>query len=185
VARRKLSAFAEKILHQLAAFGFEDAGCDLDAVIEFFAGAKLKMRLDRAETQIVGAEDEPSDTCIYQCSGAHCTGFDGCVNGRADKSVVADGFCGQPQSYDLGVAGRVAVDDRAVRRGGELAAVGIDDDRSDRHFADSGGGSGLLDRAVHPMFVLKHRELILTSNENGAKGGNFLHPNCGSGNPII
>lgn len=159
MARRGLSAFAEKILHKPAAFGFEDAGCDVDAVIELFAGAKLEMRLDGAETQVVGTENESRNAGIYKCSGAHRARFDCGIDGGSDEPIIVYSCAGKPESDDLGVGGRVAVDDRAVGCGGEFAAVGIDDDRADGHFADLGGGSGLLDCTVHPMFVSLHKKL--------------------------
>ena len=88
-------------------------------MIQVGAVADAENAFDRAESLIVSSEDEAGDSRIDQCSGTHCTRFDGRIKGRTRQTIVANADRSNAESEYFGVSGRIDICDRTVRRGGQ------------------------------------------------------------------
>ncbi len=150
---KKLPSVPKKVLHQLARFIGENAGCDFDAVIQSFVIAKPKERFDGAKAFIRGAVNEPLDAGVDQSTGAHNAGFDGCIQGRAGQSIIADLCRRLPQNQDFSMSCRIAIGDGPVKSRGEQISLFVDQTSSNRHFAKLPRGEGRVKRNLHPFFV--------------------------------
>ncbi len=140
-------------MHQVAGLVGEDAGGYVEAVVEDRGGAEVEMRIDGAEAGVGGSVNKAGDAGVDDGSGAHHAGFDGGVERGAGQAIVLQLFRGLADGEYLGVSGRVAVGDRAVRRRGEQRAFGGNDARPDGNFADGGCVACRFEGDVHPMFV--------------------------------
>jgi hypothetical protein len=79
----------EEGFHQVTAFVGENAGGDLDPMIEFAAHADAEMRRHAPETLVVGAVNKPLHAGVNQRPCAHCAGLDRGIDGDARKSIIA------------------------------------------------------------------------------------------------
>src|SRR5688572_32760395 len=124
-------------------------------MIEEFTVAKTEAGFDRAEAFIRSTVNEPPNTRIYEGSGAHCARFDSAVNRGSGETVITDlGGSGAERQY-LGVGRRVAVGDRAIKRGRHELALTVDQTGADGHFVEGPRFVGRGDRDMHPFFVVR------------------------------
>ena len=118
-----------------ALFG-EQTFRNFDLMVEQLRVRQAELAPDGPEAQITGCEDEPRDTRRDQRSGTHRAGFKRDIKRRVRQPVVAERSRRCPQRLDLGVRGRIAGCNRAVRSSADDLTL-LDDDGADRNFLPS------------------------------------------------
>ena len=147
-------AGAEEVREPAAALLSEDAGGDLDAVVELrviedgengAAGTGFEVRRGVDETRDAGVEDG---------AGAHGTGLEGADEGAAalgsQETIVAEGDAGGAKGDDLGVSrGIGGSEDLVVAAAKDSLGIRSEDDGTDRNLAGEFGGAGFGEGEVH------------------------------------
>jgi uncharacterized membrane protein len=146
------SPASEKLLHQRAAFLFQNARADLNSMIQKICVADSKATYHRACAFIRRAVNQAPYTRLYQSSCAHRARFDRRVNVDARQPVIAKRSRGVAQGNDFSVSCRIAVGTRAIPGNGD-ELVFADNTSADGHFAaclrfTSGGQS-----VPHPVLI--------------------------------
>ena len=126
---------------------------NLDLMVKQFRVGQAKLAPDGPEAQITGREDEPRDTRRDQSSGAHRAGFERDIERRVRQPVVAKCSRRCPQCLDLGVRGRIAGCNRAVRSRADDLTL-LDDDGAHRNFSGALRFMGFGEREPHETLVL-------------------------------
>ena len=146
------SSASEKLLHQRAAFIFQNARADLNSMIQKICVADLKATDNRTCALIRRAVNQTPHTRLYQGSCAHRARFDRRINVDARQPVVAQRSRGLAQRYDFSVSRRIAVCTRAIP-GNRDEFVFADNTSADGHFAAclrlASGGQ----RVPHPVLI--------------------------------
>ncbi len=107
VASGSFPADAEEILHQASAIIGQDAPCNNEPVVQFFAVANAEMGPDGTKSLVVSAINKAGDAGIDQRAGTHGAGLDSGVNGRARQPVITNTGRGYPECQYLGMRGRI------------------------------------------------------------------------------
>ncbi len=147
-----LSSRRKEGLQYRGAVRGQDAGGDLDAVIELRVVQQAEARAHRAAFRVVGTVHEPLDPRLQDCSGAHCAGLNRDVEGCRTQAMVAESLGRCAQRNDLGVRRWVAVGNRAVPAAGHHLSFGHDH-CAHGHFSGTPGPPGLLERQLHVLRV--------------------------------
>jgi hypothetical protein len=147
----RIATGAEEGSQESAALVGEDAGGDLDAVVECGVVHDGEDGAAGPGLGVGGGVDESGDAGVEDGSGAHGAGFEGDIEGAAlsgggEEAIVRERLSGCAEGNDLGVGGGVVVAEDAVVAGGEDLAGGRDDDCADWDLAGglgrAGGGEG-------------------------------------------
>lgn len=112
----------------------------------------LHDRMHRPCFQVVRAVNQPLDTCMHQCSGAHRARFNCSKQFAASKTVVTNGSTGFAQGHDLGMGRGVGVGDIAIPTSSDDASI-AHDHGADRNLADFKGALGTTEGFFHPEFI--------------------------------
>src|SRR5690242_509456 len=126
------SPAAKKILHERAAFVFEHALSQFNAMIQKLRVADPEATVDRACAFVSRAVNQPPDARLDQSASAHRARFDRRVNIDAHQPVVAELTGGFAQGDDFSVGSGIAVGASAVTADGDELAV-MDNTSTDRH----------------------------------------------------
>jgi hypothetical protein len=143
---RLLAAGAEEVGEEGAALFGEEAGDDLDFVVELGVVHDGEDGAAGAGFGVGCGVDEARDASMEDGAGTHGAGFEGDVEGAAlvifvEQAVVFEGAAGLAEGYDFGVGGGVVVAENAVLAAGDDFAA-VDDDGADGDFAGEFGGAG-------------------------------------------
>ena len=153
------SPAAEKNLHERAAFVFEHALSQFNAMIQKLRVADPEATVDRARAFVSCAVNQPPDARLDQSAGAHRARFDRRVNIDAHQPVVAELTGGLAQRDDFSVGSGIAVGASAVTADGDELAV-MDNTSTDRHLTAIFRFPGRGERLPHPVFVVRFRGSI-------------------------
>ncbi len=167
---RGLAAGAEEVGEEGAALVGEQAGDDLDAVVELGVVHDAEDGAAGTGLGVGRGVDEAGDAGVEDGSGAHGAGFEGDVEGAAfvavDQAIVFEGAAGVAESDDLGVGGGVVVaEDAVLAAGDDLAAM--DDDGADGDFAGGFGGTGFVDGGAEVGEIVHVRLYYRSSCSDG------------------
>jgi len=150
------SPAAEKLLHQRAAFCFQNAFTHFDAMIQKICVADAEATVDCACAFVSRAVNQPADARLNQSTGAHRARFDRRENIHARQPVVAELTGGLAQRDDFSVGSGIAVGAGAVTANGDELAV-VDNTSADGHLAAIFRFAGRSERLPHPVFIVRFR----------------------------
>jgi len=142
-------------LKKCGGFGCQDAGRDLDPVIEARVGEDFEAGADGAAFGVVGAVDQAGNASLNDCAGAHAARLDGDIERCISEAIVAKEAGGFAEDGDFRVGGGVAVANGAVAGASEEFAV-ADEDGTDGNFAGGGCGAGFGESLLHELNVSFH-----------------------------
>ena len=163
--RRILSAaFGEEGEQEGGGFVGEDAGGDLDLMIQTVLGKKFEAGLNRAALGLRGAINETRNTRLDRGACAHDARFEGDVERGAGKAMILQGAGGGAKNYDFGVRSGIDIANSAIAGTGENLAV-VDKYGADRDFAGGGGGASFFEREAHEIDVGIHGGVRITRKE--------------------
>lgn len=150
------SVASEEGFQELGGFFGQDAGDDVEAVVEAWVGAELIEGACAAHFGVWGAVDQALDAGVDQGAGAHGTGLKGDGQGAVLEAPGAQFACGFAEGEDFGVGGGV------LKRFAEVVGLGQDfvaavDHGADGNFASGGGFFGLGQSTGHHEVVQVHR----------------------------
>jgi hypothetical protein len=143
---------AKKVLHHFAAFLLKHAGGNFDSMIQEFRIADPKSRFHRTGALIGGAVDEPRDSRLYQCPGAHHTRFDGGINHRIRESIIGDLMRCFTQRNDLCMCGWILIRARSVS-GDRQNYIAGNDARANRDLVTRARVLCCRERLTHPVRI--------------------------------
>jgi hypothetical protein len=152
---RKLTAGDEEGLQERSRVSGEDAGSDLDLMIQLGVGEQLEAGTESAAFGVVGGVDETGNPRLNDRTGAHGARFEGDVEDGASKAIVAEEARGFPKDDDFGVSGRVVIANSAIARACQGGIV-VDENSADGDFADVSRGAGFVESELHIVEVVRH-----------------------------
>ena len=133
----------------------EEAGSDIDLVIQLGAGEQLEAGTERAAFGVVGGVDEARNPRLDDRASAHGAGLEGNVEDGAGEAVVAEKARGLANNDNFGVGGGVIIADSAIAREGENGIV-MDEHGANGDFAGVGRGAGFVESNLHKVEVVRH-----------------------------
>ena len=141
--------FAEEVLQQPARFFCMDAVDDLGAVVALRVIEHPCAMPHPAHPGVLGTVIEHRDPRGRDGGGAHRAGLQRDPQPRAGQAFRPQGRAGFANRQDLGMGGRVGQRPGAVAGPRQHAAIGADQNGTDRHLAPQGGGARLIQRLGH------------------------------------
>jgi Zn-dependent protease with chaperone function len=147
-SRDRLPQAREEPAQQRRAFAREQAGDDLDPVVEPGVLEQVVKRPDRAGLGIVAAEIKPPNAGIHDRARAHGARLHGDIELRLGETPAAERGRRAPEREDLRVRRRVAAG-LALVVGERDHLVADHDDGAHRHLAASARGLGRPERLPH------------------------------------
>ena len=142
-------------MKQCGGFGRQDAGRDLDLVIEARVGEDFEAGADGAAFGVVGAIDQAGNASLNDRAGAHTARLDGHIERCISEAIVAEEAGGFAEDDDFRVGGGVAVANGAVAGAREEFAV-MDEHGADGNFAAGGCSAGFGESFLHELEVRFH-----------------------------
>ena len=133
----------------------EDAGGDVDLVIQFGAGEKLETGAESATLGIVGGVNESWDASLDDSAGAHGAGLERDIESGVGKAIVAEDLRGFAQDYNFGMRSGVIVANGAIARASEVRII-VNEHGTNGDFAGIGGIACLFQSKAHEMEMVRH-----------------------------
>jgi hypothetical protein len=140
--------FLKEPLEQRRGFGLRQAAIDLRPMMAGRRGVELHAVVHRAAFRIGGPVIKPADARKRDGARAHRARLERDVEIAIDQPLGTERRAGGADGDDLGMGGRVMVDERAIAGAGDDGAV-MHNDAADRNLATVAGRVRFLQRLVH------------------------------------
>jgi hypothetical protein len=133
----------------------EEAGSNVDLVIELRAGEKLKTGTEGAPFGVVGGVDNARNPRLNDRTSTHSAGFEGDVEDGAGQAIVAEQARSLPNDDDFGVGRGVIIANGAIA-GARKNRIVVDEYGADGDLAGCGRGAGFVESKLHIVEVIRH-----------------------------